>query len=80
MGRPRMTQARMQARCDRFNADHPVGSDVMFFNGLVGEDGQIGAIKAPAHILSGHTPVVWIEGARGCIALSHVRPVPRRAA
>ena len=66
----------MQAACDTFNAEHPVGSEVMFWTGLIGENGQIGTVRAPAEILSGHTPVAWIDGARGCVALSHVRPVP----
>lgn len=68
-----------QYDCDVFNAKHPVGSYVMFFTGAVGENGKIGIVRTPAEILSGHVAVVWIDGARGCIALSHVKPVPVRA-
>jgi hypothetical protein len=68
----------MQASCEAFNAKHPVGSEVLFFTGLIGENGKIGTVRAPAEILSGHTPVAWIEGARSCVALTHVRPVPER--
>ena len=29
-------------------------------------------IRFPAQVLSGHTPVVYVEGGGGCIALTHV--------
>ncbi|MGV2904634.1 hypothetical protein [Achromobacter sp. AGC25] len=32
--------------------------------------------KTEAEVLSGHTAVVWLEGKRGCVAVSHCTPVP----
>jgi len=32
--------------------------------------------KTPADVLSGHTAVVWLEGKRGCVAVSHCTPIP----
>lgn len=31
--------------------------------------------RTPAEVLSGHTAVVWLEGKRGCVAVSHCTPV-----
>lgn len=63
----------MQRAVDAFNQRAPAGTNVRFWTGLREGEGRVGQVLAPgAFILSGHTPVVMLAGARGCIALSHV--------
>lgn len=70
---PKMTPARWQKMNDqveRFNRLHPVGSEVTFTNDL----GRVmtACVRHQASILSGHTPVMWLEGIPGCFLLSRV--------
>jgi hypothetical protein len=64
----------LQAMCDRWNAAHPVGTLVEYaeVKGLTPPTRH--ATQTPAQVLSGHTPVVWLEGKRGCVCLDHCRP------
>lgn len=58
-----------------WNVKYPVGTIVRYWRGEKdGFPSGRGAASA-AYMLSGHTPVVWINGCRGCIALSHVEVV-----
>lgn len=57
---------------ERFNRLYPVGTPVRFWPGVREGEGQIGLTRSAAEILSGHTPVVWVTGHAGCIALTHV--------
>ncbi|GAA0495209.1 hypothetical protein Ade02nite_19050 [Paractinoplanes deccanensis] len=60
---------------ERFNRDDPVGTPVRFWPGVRSGEGIESATRSSAQILSGHTPVVWVEGHAGCIALTHVEPI-----
>jgi len=61
--------AAMQRRCDDFNADHPAGT-VVFYHPVIGEpECQMLKVRGDAYVLSGHTPVVFLEGKAGCVAL-----------
>jgi len=52
------------------------GKTVRYWVGVVREgDGLTGETRTHAHLLGGHTPVVWITGAASCIALTHVEAV-----
>ncbi len=65
----------LQKQCDNFNARTPVGSMVRVWTAVRGEGpGKVGLVRYRAYVLSGHTPVVFVEGIRGCVALSHVVP------
>ena len=75
--RPISTHDKLQKEVDRFNNQFPVGTKVEYWRGIREGEGKIGFIKSRAEILSGHTPVVWIAGCSGCIALSHVRPLDK---
>lgn len=59
------------ASVERWNATHPVGTPVV----LRLDNGKDFATKtrSRAEILSGHTPVIWLEGVRGCYILERVR-------
>lgn len=66
----------------KFNSLFPVGTLVDYWRGAREFGGAEltpsgrGRLKHKATVLSGHTAVAWIEGCSGCIALTHVRPVP----
>lgn len=66
----------------KFNRLFPVGTMVEYWRGAREIDGVEltpsgrGRLSHAATVLSGHTAVAWIEGCRGCIALTHVRPIP----
>lgn len=65
---------KMQEQCDAFNAICPVGGKV--FVKLDGVDDPFETItRSEAQILSGHTPVVWMENVTGCYLLDRVTPV-----
>jgi hypothetical protein len=59
----------------RFNLDHPVGTPVRYWPGFREGDGKVSSTRTPAELLSGHTPVVWVEDVASCIALTHIQPV-----
>ncbi len=68
----------LQAQCDAFNADTPVGSEV-----LVKKDigpNVITKTRSEAQVLSGHTAVIWLEGISGCYLLDRVSKVIARFA
>lgn len=59
-----------EQQVEAFNIEHPVGSPVtvrMDGGGILDT-----TVKAPAQVLGGHTPVVWLDGISGCYALSRV--------
>ena len=60
----------MQSKVDAFNKRNPVGSSVTVVKDL-GEQVET-KVKYQAEVLSGHTPVVWLEGISGCYCLDRV--------
>ncbi|MDO9099698.1 MAG: hypothetical protein Q7V53_02990 [Caldisericota bacterium] len=69
---------KMQAECDAFNAAHPIGAEV--FVQLDGVDEPFKTrTRSSAQILSGHTPVIWLENVSGCYLLECVSAVPAQA-
>jgi hypothetical protein len=70
---------KLQAVCDAFNARTKVGDEVM-----VKIDGRAEPMRtktrSPAQVLSGHSPVVWLEGVSGCYLLTHVSALPNTEA
>lgn len=77
----RKTTKQLQAACDSFNRDFPVGTPVLYVS-VFPSDGDPGTapvpatVREPATILSGHTAVAWLDGVRGCVAVDHVLRVP----
>ena len=61
----------MQSKVEVFNKKHPIGSAVTVIKDF-GEQVET-QVKYPAEILSGHTPMVWLEGISGCYMLDRVR-------
>ena len=59
-----------------WNAKYKVGQRACYWKGLrQGEPSGEGEIYNEATVLGGHTAVAWIEGARGCVALTHVEVI-----
>lgn len=61
-----------QAVCDRFNASFAVGDTIRVWTGPREDEPVVRKVRHPAVVLSGHTPVVYVEGGGGCVALTHV--------
>jgi hypothetical protein len=60
-----------------WNRNHPVGTRVKCWPGVRGdESGFETSTRSAAAVLGGHTPVVWVRGHSGCIALSHIEVLP----
>ena len=73
MSRPPSPAERARAVAD-FNARHAVGDAFWAYKGLRGENPIACVLRTPAELLSGHTPVAWLDGVSGCIALTHLEP------
>lgn len=58
----------------RFNARFSVGDPFWAYRGLRGVNPIAVTLRTPAELLSGHTPVAWVDGTSGCIALTHLEP------
>lgn len=59
----------------KWNERFPIGTQVRYWTGAREGRGNIAITRTPAEVLGGHTPVIWVEGVSGCIALSHVEPL-----
>lgn len=69
---------KLQAECDAFNAQCPIGGKVSVKIDFADEP-RITVTTSEAQILSGHSAVVWMEGVSGCYLLSHVTPIKEKA-
>jgi hypothetical protein len=65
---------KLQAQCDAFNAENPVGTEVLVKMDT-GNRNVITTTSSEARVLSGHTAVVWLDGFAGCYLLDRVSPV-----
>jgi len=65
---------KLQAACDKFNAKVSVGDEV--FVKLDGVDEPFRTkTRSVAQVLSGHSPVIWLENVSGCYLLDRVTAV-----
>lgn len=62
--------AKLQAKCDKFNAAHQVGTAVSVE--LDGGEVRETITVSEAQVLSGHTAVIWLDGISGCYDLERV--------
>lgn len=72
---PEAAKARLQRTVDAWNAAHPIGTLVRYWTGVREGEGRTGRTRSAAELLGGHTPVVWVTGPVGCVALGHVEVV-----
>lgn len=54
------------------DAQLPIGTPVRYWTGWREGDGKASRTRTEVHLLGGHTLVVWVEGERSCIAVTHV--------
>jgi len=59
----------------KWNKTFPVGTRCRYWTGVRSGIGKLSRTRTEAQVVGGHA-VVWIEGQTGCIALSHVEPLP----
>lgn len=64
-----------QTKCDRWNRTHAIGTPVRLRTD--GGDTIETATRSEAYMLSGHTPVIFLEGIVGCYMLDRVTPVTK---
>lgn len=64
-----------QEGVDRWNRAFALGARVRYWTGVREGPGRESVTCAPAQLLCGTTSVVWIQGVRGCVALSHVEVI-----
>jgi hypothetical protein len=76
MKREERRTAKLQAQCDDFNTQNPVGTSVDVRKDS-GETIRTITVSA-AEVLGGHTPVIWLRDIRGCYALERVTPTNRK--
>ena len=62
----------LQAAVEQFNRYHQPGDTVRVWTGPREGEGRLVQTVAAAFILGGHTPVVYVTGGHGCVALTHV--------
>ena len=62
----------LQRRCDRFNELHPVGAAVRYHPVIGEKKHRETKTRSAARVLSGHSPVVWVEGEAGCVHLDAI--------
>jgi len=60
----------------KWNRTFPIGTRVRYWTGAREGIGKVSSTRTEASVLGGHTAVVWIEGCVGCVALSHIEPLP----
>lgn len=70
------TQKTLERECKEWNDKYPVGTLVKYFP-VIGEyqHYKVYPTLTPAELLSGHTPVLWLKGKGGCVALEACEPV-----
>lgn len=57
---------------ENWNLKHPIGTPVRYWTSVREGPGKTGETRSVAEMLGGHTPVVWVTGEGGCVALTHV--------
>src|SRR4051812_5266004 len=53
----------------------PLGMPVRYWIGSREGAGRISRTRTAVQVLSGRTPVVWVEGEVSCIAMTHIQPI-----
>jgi hypothetical protein len=66
----------LQRQCDAFNAVCAPGGQIMFKRDFVDEPFEA-RTRSEAYVLSGHSPVVFVEGVTGCYHLTHCEPIAK---
>lgn len=70
----KLDSQKLQSQCDAFNAICAPGGRIMFKRDGVDEPYET-RTRSEAYVLSGHSPVVFVEGVSGCYHLTHCEPI-----
>lgn len=71
--KPVANGSKQERMVDEFNRMNQIGASVKYWRGdKTGQPSGIGITTSNAHLMGGHTAVVWIKGCAGCISLTHV--------
>lgn len=62
-----------------FNAAVRVGDEVEYSEVIGVTEPTRHRTRTQAEVLSGHSPVVWLEGKTGCVMVTHCKPLEARA-
>jgi hypothetical protein len=69
-----VTRLRLMGEVGAFNRRHRIGAEFFYYSHPHAEPRRV-STRTEAYILSGHTPVVMVNGVGGCVALSALTPV-----
>jgi hypothetical protein len=69
------TARQLARRVEKWNRDVPIGAVVTYRSVKAARSVVITTTRTAAEVLSGHTPVVWLTGVSGCVALDHTEPL-----
>ena len=64
----------------QWNERYPVGTPVLYWPGVRSGEGVRSCTQSGAWELNGAYAVVQVQGKSGCIALTHVAPIPQEEA
>ncbi len=67
----------LQRKCDAWNAANPIGTIVKYHPVIGNPEYRVRKTRTAAQLLSGHTPVLWLEGESGCVALQACIAIPQ---
>lgn len=68
------TLSQLIARCDEWNRNHPVGTQVEYHPVIKDPAHKVTKTRSEAYVMSQHTPVVFVEGVAGCVSLDACIP------
>ena len=73
--RTKKSTEKLMQQVESFNKKNSIGTSVRYWKFTREGDGLESKTRSEAILLGGHTPVVWVEGEPGCIALSHIEVI-----
>lgn len=65
----KLAETLLEERLKRWNALHPSGTPVRYHPVIGDPKSRPARTRGEAYLLSGHTPVVFLVGVAGCVAL-----------
>lgn len=65
-----------QKAVDAFNSRFKIGDEIVYHEVIGDGKPQRLRTRTEAQVLSGHSPVVWLEGKCGCVHVTHCFPPP----
>lgn len=70
-----LSPSQLKRLCDNWNARHAQGIAVRYYPVIGGKEFREGYTTGRAFVLSGHSAVLFVSCATGCVALEAVEPI-----